>query len=201
MWKIMRPASQPSRQSPDRSVYTLASFLRDDRSAESGQSLVEVALTLPLLVLLVAYAVDMSYCFIVAANITSAARNGTQYSVMGYQAPAQSSLAPAGPSTTTNSVAAATFADLTSLINSSTTSSIQVCSKTLGMSGNIPKCNTYGQTGTAQTPGTDPEAPTFVLQRVDVTYTVQPPIPLSIFKASLLPGTTFHRQVSMRVMD
>jgi hypothetical protein len=51
------------------------------------------------------------------------------------------------------------------------------------------------------TPATDPEAPTFLLNRVDVTYTVQPPIPLSFFSYPLLPSMKFHRQVSMRAMD
>ena len=154
-----------------------------------------------MLVLLIAYAIDFGYFFIVAANITSAAREATEYSVMGYQGPAQSTLPPAGPALTTNSVAATAMAGLTSLLNSSTTTTVQVCAKTIGMNGNLPKCNSYGPSGTIYTPAADPEAPKFTLQRVDVTYTVQPPVPMSFFRVSLLPSLQFHRQVSMRVMD
>ncbi len=156
---------------------------------------------MPVLMLLMAYAIDFGYFFIAEANITSAARNATQYSIMGYQGPAQSSLPPAGPVSTINSVAAAAMADMGSLLASSTTTTVQVCSKMNGMTGSLPKCTSYGPSGTAYTPATDPEAPTFVLQRVDVTYTVQPPVPMSFFSVSLLPSLQFHRQVSMRAMD
>jgi hypothetical protein len=171
------------------------------KAGTSGQSLLEVALFLPLLVLLIGYAVDFGYFFIVAANLTSAARTATQYSVLGYQTPGQLTLPAAGPMTTVTSVAASALGDLGSLVNSSTTTTIQVCSKSLGMNGKLPKCSSYGPVGTSYVPIQDPEAPTFVLQRVDVAYTVQPPVPMSFFKVSLLPTMNFHRQVSMRAMD
>ena len=168
---------------------------------EDGQSLVELAAALPIFMLLMAYAVDFGYFYLVAATITSSARNGAQYSIMGYEGPAQSSLPPAGTLSTTSSVAALAMADLGSLAKSSTTATVQVCSKSNGMSGNTASCTSYGPGTATYTPGTDPEAPTFVMQRVDVTYTIQPPIPLSFFKVSMLPNLTFHRQVSMRAMD
>lgn len=171
------------------------------RTQTSGQSLLEVALFLPLLVLLIGYAVDFGYCFMVAANLTSAARNATEYSILGYQSPGQLSLPAAGPITTTTSVAASALGDLAGLKDSSTTTSVQVCSKSLGMNGNLPKCSNYGAVGNSYVPAQDPEAPTFVLQRVDVTYTIQLPVPMSFFKISFFPKTTFHRQVSMRAMD
>jgi hypothetical protein len=167
----------------------------------SGQSLVEVAVMIPLLLALVAYAVDFGYFFIAAANITSAARNATQYSVLGYQAPGQGPLPPAGPGSNGVSVAEEAFGDLASLNNSLTTATIEVCSKSLGTTGNLANCGNYGPAVTTYVPAADPEAPRFVLQRVDVTYTVQPPIPMTFFKISLLPTMRFHRQVSMRAMD
>jgi Flp pilus assembly protein TadG len=170
-------------------------------TSDSGQSLIELAICLPVLVLLMAYAVNFSYFFIVAANITSASRNGVQYSVMGYQGPSQTAIASAGPASSSGSVASVAFGDMQSLIHASTTATVQVCTKALGMSGNVPNCMSYGPAVSATGPATDPEAPTFVLQRVDVTYTVQPPVPLSIFNVSLLPSLVFHRQVSMRAMD
>ena len=167
----------------------------------SGQSLLELAAVLPILTLILAYAIDFGYFFIAVANITSACRNAAQYSIMGFSSPSQSVLPAAGSISTSRSVAALAIADMTSLLNSSTTTTVQVCSRALGMNGNIPNCQNYGPGSTAYTPAADPEAPSFVLQRVDITYTVQPPIPLSFFKYSLLPSLSFHRQVSMRVMD
>ena len=173
----------------------------DIKRGASGQSLVEVAVCLPILMMLIGYAVDFGYLFMVVANLTSAARNATEYSIQGFQSPGQLVMAAAGPATSATSVSGSALGDLASLLNSSTTTTVQVCSKSNGMSGNIPKCTSYGPTATGYTPATDPEAPTFVLQRVDVTYTVQPPIPMSFFNVSFLPSMKFHRQVSMRAMD
>ena len=178
-----------------------ARFARHLLRDGGGQSLLEVALMMPLLLALMGYAVDFGYFFIVAANISSAARNATEYSVQGYQAPGQSVLPLAGPMSTTTSVSAAAVGDMSSLVSCSTSTTVQVCSKSLGMTGNLPNCSSFGPTGTTYTPTQDPEAPRFVLQRVDVTYTVQPPIPMTFFKIPLLPLMQFHRQVSMRAMD
>ena len=167
----------------------------------SGQSLIEIALMMPLLILLIGYAIDFGYFFIVAANITSAARNAAQYSVQGFATPGQGALAVAGPLTTTTSVAATALGDIAALFNSSTLAAVQVCTKSLGMTGNLANCVNYGAVATSYTPAADPEAPYFVLQRVDVTYTVQPPIPMSFFQFPLLPQMQFHRQVSMRALD
>jgi Flp pilus assembly protein TadG len=172
--------------------------------AASGQSLIEVALFLPLMVLCAAYAVDFGYFFIVSANLTSSTRNAAEYSIQGYQSPGQTALPVAGPGSTVTSVAALALADLAGLANSATQATVQVCSKSVGTTGKVTNCSSYGpavSTSTATAPQTDPEAPTFLLNRVDVTYTVEPPIPLSFFSISLLPSMSFHRFVSMRVMD
>ncbi len=170
---------------------------------DGGQSLLETALFLPLLILLVVAAVDFGYFFIVAANLSSSARNAAEYSIQGYESPGQSSLPAAGPISSITSVAALAVSDLSSLASSSTTTTVQVCSKEIGVTSNnmTTLCDSYGPSGASYTPGTDPEAPTFLLNRVDVTYTVQPPIPLSFFSYSLVPSLKFHRQVSMRVLD
>ena len=168
---------------------------------DGGQSLIETALFLPILIVLVAYAVDFGYFFMVAANLTSASRNAAEYSIQGFASPAQSALPATGPITTNTSVAALAVGDLSSLAASATTTSVEVCSKILGTTGNVTNCASYGPAGTVFTPAVDPEAPTFLLNRVDVTYTVQPPIPLSFFSHPLLPTMKFHRQVSMRAMD
>jgi Flp pilus assembly protein TadG len=171
------------------------------RLQDGGQSLIETAIFLPIFILLVAYAVDFGYFFIVAANLTSASRSAAEYSIQGHSSPAQSALPVAGPITTNTSVAALAVGDLSSLAASSTTTSVEVCSKVLGTTNNLTNCAGYGPAGTVFTPAADPEAPTFFLNRVDITYTVQPPIPLSFFSYPLLPTMKFHRQVSMRAVD
>jgi hypothetical protein len=167
----------------------------------AGGSLIEVAVCIPLLLALFAYAIDFGYFFIAAACITSSARNAAQYSVLGYQAPGQGSVPAAGPDSNGTSVAEEAIGDLAGLVNSGTTATVQVCSKSLGTSGNLANCASYGPTAPSYTPASDPEAPHFVLQRVDITYTVQPPVPMSFFNTSLLPTMKFHRQVSMRALD
>ena len=169
--------------------------------SNSGQSLIELAVALPVMVLLLAFAVDYGYFFIAEAAITSASRDAVEYASAGYQSPGQVTLPPGGPVTAANSVSAEATAGLATLASSSTTTSVQVCSKVNGVSNNVAACTSYGPAAPSYTPGTDPEAPHFVMQRVDITYTVQPPIPLSFFKMSLLPNLRFHRQVSMRALD
>jgi len=156
---------------------------------------------MPILIVLMAYSIDFGYFYMAAASITMTTSNAAEYSVQGYQTPSQSVLASAGPFTSSTTVSGLAIAGLSSLISSSTTTTVQVCSKANGMSGNITKCTSYGPAGTNYTPATDPEAPIFVLQRVDVTYMVQPPIPLSFFKFPLIGKLQFHHAVSMRAMD
>lgn len=169
---------------------------------EDGQSLIETAVFLPLLILLIAYAIDFGYFFFVAVNLATATRGATEYSIQGYNAPGQTSLPPAGPMSNSASIAGLASADLSGLASYTTATSVQVCSKQIGVTSNgVAECTTYGSSGGSYTPARDPEAPTFVLQRVDVTYTVQPPIPLNFFSLSLMPSLNFHRQVSMRALD
>lgn len=169
---------------------------------QNGQSLLETALVAPFLVLLIAYAVDYGYFFIVAANLTSAARSAAEYSIQGFESPAQSSLPGAGPLSDTTSVSALALGDLSNLADASTTTTVEVCSEAIGVTEqNVTECSSYGPAGGPWTPAADPEAPTFLLNRVDVTYTVRPPIPLSFFSWPLVPSMSFHRQVSMRELN
>jgi len=186
------------------------SFSRLGLCRESaGQSLLETAVMMVVMTLLFIYAIDYGYFFIVAANLTSAARNATEFSIQGYDSPGQQSLPAAGPPGTADTVAALALSDLGGLAKSTTLTTIKVCSKVLGTSNGYTKCATYSYQG-GSTPYTtttstateeDPEAPTFYLNRVDVTYTVQPPIPISLFGTNLVPDTSFHRSVVMRAED
>ena len=169
----------------------------------AGGSLLEVAIFIPLLTICAAYAAEFGYFFIVAANITSAARNAAEYSIQGYQSPGQTALPAAGPATTTSSVTALAYGDMEGVQGTSSNTTVKVCSKGVGISGNVTTCVSYGpNAGSASNASyTDPEAPTFLLNSVDVSYTINPPLPLTMFEGTLLPSLTVHRQVAMRVMD
>jgi Flp pilus assembly protein TadG len=181
----------------------IKSFTRGRFTCESGQSLLEASLTLPVLILMMAYAVDFGYFFVVASSLTTTARVATEYSVAGNASAAQASLPQTGISSATpNTVSNLALSDVAQLAHSTTGTSVQVCGKQLGTTGNVTNCGQYGASNSVTyTPQADPEAGTIYMNRVDVTYTVQPPIPLSIFKQSLLPPLTLHRAVMMRVMD
>jgi hypothetical protein len=69
-------------------------------------------------------------------------------------------------------------------------------------------CIKYGSATTTYTPASDPEAPLFILDRVDVVYTLTPlipsfvlPTPAGPISLALLPSLNMHRQVSMREMN
>jgi Flp pilus assembly protein TadG len=196
------------------------------RRGQTGQSLVETVLMLPLLLLVLLNAVNFAYFYLVALNLTAATRTGALYAMIGSSTPAGTALPPAaGTSSLTASYL--TYQDMTGALNAPGSATVQVCSAGLGVNGTgssqAAKCetctsSTFGSAtacGTAGTgspaPDADPEAPTFVLNRVDVIYTFTPIIPGTPFGLALLPLSactasggsvtcTFHRQVSMRAM-
>lgn len=61
----------------------------------------------------------------------------------------------------------------------------------------VTKCSDGVYTTDKNANAVDPE-PGFVLNRVDVTYTVSPLIPGAVFNLILPSNMSFHRQVSMR---
>jgi hypothetical protein len=188
----------------------------------SGQALVETAIMLPVLMLLVLNVINFGYFFLVALNLTVSPRSGVEYSILGFETPSSLSLPSAGPPTTVNTISYLSQQDLTGAISSPTSATIQVCSSTVGTTGTgstqTTQCvsctgSTCGTGGTGSpAPASDPEAPIFVLNRVDLDYSFSPPIPGTPFGLALLPlgvcsssgGTVtcrFHRQVSMREMN
>ncbi len=186
-----------------------------NRLAESGQAIIETVLAMPLLLLVVLNAVNMGYVYLMAINLAAAPRVAAEYSIMGFQTPAASALANAGPITTNTSVSYLARRDMTGAINAPTTASVQVCSQTVSInSSGVAGCTSFGSaTFTGSAAAADPEAPSFVLNRVDVKYTFNPIIPGRIWSLGLIPsglcsasaggGTTctFHRQVSMREIN
>jgi hypothetical protein len=188
-------------------------------SKQSGQSLVETVLAMPVLLLLVFNGINFAYFFLMTLNLSVAPRAGVEYSMLGGETPGTNGLATAtGAANTTASYI--TYQDMTGAISSPGNARIQVCSKALGFSGGTAQCSVCtSSTGTctgagpgSPAPDADPEPTKFVLQRVDVTYTFTPLLPPALFNLTILaiPSCTssggnvscvFHRQVSMRAMD
>ena len=193
---------------------------------DSGQALLEMALALPVLMTLVLNCVNMGYFFLVAMNVAASPRAGASHSIMGYLSPAAPDNVPAAyPASTPTSAANLTYEDLHGALASYASATVQVCSKNIGyVSGTTgttsqkADCKTCTSPTDASCTGTntytpsslnpDPEAPTFVMHRVDVTYTFKPLVSGSAFNIALLPSglcsggnCTFHRQISMRALD
>jgi Flp pilus assembly protein TadG len=167
-------------------------FLRE----EDGQSLIELALMVPIFTVLVCYAVDFGFFFLVATSLNSAARNAMEYAIQGTSSPAQT----AEPSAA--AVANLAIGSIGLSTASTATVSVRICSSAVGVnaSNNTAQCATpsTGAGAVSGTPDTDPESPNFQLNRVDVVYTVTPPVPIPV---SILPTLTFHRMVEMRRMQ
>ena len=163
---------------------------------QQGQSLIEVALMIPIFTILVCYAVDFGFFFLVATSLNSAARNAMEYSIQGASSPAQA----AEPSAAAVSNLAIAAIGLSGA--SASTVSVRICSSAVGVnsSNNTTQCATpsTGAGAVTGTPDIDPESPRFQLNRVDVVYTVTPPVPIPV---SVFPTLTFHRMVEMRVMQ
>jgi Flp pilus assembly protein TadG len=164
--------------------------------SQEGQSLIEIALMAPIFTMLVCYAVDFGYLFLVATSLSSASRNAAIYAVQGAMSPSQTS-----PPT---AVVVSTLAIASIGLSGASTSTVstRVCSSAVGTtaSTNVALCATpnVGAGTVSGTPDTDPESPTFQLNRVDVVYAFSPPIPLP---AAIFPSQAFHRMVEMRAMQ
>ena len=199
----------------------------------SGQSLVETALMLPLLVMVVLNVVNFGYFLLIIVHLTGSARASTLYAIEGGATPAAGAVPSSGgsnPGTSVGSVTYLTFQDLTGSLWNPTGVTVQVCSQaninSSGAGVNLPPggllrtncvactsagCGTVGTNGAGfPVPSPDPEAPSFVLNRVDIQYTFSPLIPGRIFNIPLQAfsgictggGTcTFVRHAEMRAMN
>ena len=169
--------------------------------AQSGQSLVEVALLVSIFTLMLCYAVDIGYFYMVAASLATSARNAGIYSIQGYSGVAQSTLPPAGPITTTGTVASLAVADLASFVNSSVTAAVYVCSDSLVTPSHPSRCQSYNSAPTPSAIDSDPESAIFTINRVDVYYTIAPPIPLGRLLPQNFVPTQFHRFIELRSLN
>jgi Flp pilus assembly protein TadG len=180
-------------------------------SNSQGQSLVETALMIPLLLVLILNAVNFGYFLLVTLNLTSAARNGIEYAIQGSSAVANSSL-PQATGTPAKTVSSLISQELSSF--NSGTLAVQVCSLNLGSgSGSAPtsSCTTSPPSSGGQfaLPHSDPESANgFALNRIDVSYTFNTLIPTAAFNlvvgsfptCNLNGSCIFTRHAEMRAM-
>jgi hypothetical protein len=198
-----------------------ASTLRLHRRTQ-GQSIIETALLMPIMLLIAFNAINFGYFFFVAVNLAAAPRTGVQYGILGFATPQTWQLPPAGPSgsscpataTSTDAyVCSLVYQDILGVLNNATGATVRVCSSTVGLvnpggSSERTSCRTFGGGTITTNPASDPEAPYFKLARVDVQYTVTPiipafqlPTPAGPISLTILPNLNFRRQVSMREMN
>lgn len=165
-----------------------------------GQSIIEAALILPLLLVFLFNAVNVGYFFYASLNLTTAPRQGAEYAIQGGISSLQAPL----PSDAV--VKALVVSDITNAMSRTTTAKYQVCSNN-GVDGGLVNpglatqhtaCRQYNSF-TATAPHSDPESPYLVLQRVDIQYTVPPLISGTLF--NLVGQPTFHRFVEMRALE
>jgi Flp pilus assembly protein TadG len=161
---------------------------------QRGQSLIETAITLPVVLALAFNFINWAYLWIMVLTLSAAPRMGVEYATQGGAAGTATA-----PGTTT--VSSLVYDNLTNAISGVTTSNaaVQVCTSAKGVdSKGVALCDQFGPAYAFPTPAADPEQPVYVLDRVDVEYTVTPIIPGAAFNAILPSNLKFHRQVSMR---
>lgn len=173
--------------------------LRQSRSGSAGNSLIETAILLPILCAIVFNAVNFGYFWFVALTLSAAPRLGVEYSTQGGAALTSSTVP------TTSLVDALVSDNLTNALGATTSNAaVRVCSSTssagVDTTSHIAGCDSFGMAYSFSANTADPEAASFpfVLNRVDVAYTVTPIIPGTVFNVVLPSNLTFHRQVSMR---
>jgi Flp pilus assembly protein TadG len=197
----------------------------------SGQSLVETALMMPLVLMLTLNAVNFGYFFFVAVNLAASPRSAALYSIQGPSSPTSTALPPApsgndtqtSASTNTLSVAYLLYQDMIGAVASPQTSaSANICTAALGQNPKTNKwqcvtCSSYSGNCSApfDSPGgvnyTDPE-PLFVMNRIDLNYRFTPLINGTPFNIVVLAAPacsssggsvscTFHMKSSMRALN
>ncbi len=188
--------------------HALRKFLHDVKLAEAnvtprrmsassaGQSLIEFALILPLVLLLVVNVVNFGSFLFTWIEIANGTRAGDQYMVL-------SSASVGFPrNATAPQITTLVQNDLGSVIGAATT--VRVCTNNNGVYH--PVSAGTGACAAGNTDGfADPEPTRYVLATVDVTYTWQPPIPLWEFPRlgihATLPYQAIHRTAVMRMIQ
>ena len=157
-------------------------------SSERGQALIEYILVLPFIFLLIVNLINFGGFFFAWIGVANAARAGADYAALG-----GASVGAPGP---------ATGAQITTLI----TQDIASLPNNPSLVVNVCRNNNGTVTalaGTCSSITGDPEAASYVLTSVDVTYTYVPFIPAGFRFPSMnvyvsIPPTTIHRRAVVR---
>ena len=170
---------------------------RQRLSGTAGNSLTETAIMLPILLAIVFNAINLGYFWFVGLALAAAPRLGVEYVSQGGAALTTGSI----PSTT--AVETLVFDNLDNALGAtSSNAGVRVCSSSsaagVNSTSHIAGCDSFGMSYSFSANTADPEAPVFVLHRVDVAYEVVPIIQGGAFSVVLPSNLTFHRQVSMR---
>jgi Flp pilus assembly protein TadG len=155
------------------------------RFGKRGQSLVEFALVIPLVLLLTINAINFGAFIFAWITVSNAARDGAQYMIL-------SSAAPGGATPPSLAqIIALVKSDVTSLPNRASVAVFTCANATTSAAD----CTSL----------VDPEAPTYTLVSVKVAYTYVPMIPLFNFRGlgirATLPTTTIRRTAYMRMLQ
>jgi Flp pilus assembly protein TadG len=166
------------------------------RRSNQGHSLLETAVAMPLLLGIAFNIINLGYFWFTILTMSAAPRVGVQYSAQGGMS--INTMTPPSAS----AVSALVYDNMTHSINGSTSSNtaVRVCSSAVGVDPNtgMTQCTSSGPSFGFPSNTVDPEAPVFVLNRVDVGYTVTPLIPGTAFNVVLPSTLKFQRHVSMR---
>jgi Flp pilus assembly protein TadG len=159
-----------------------------------GQALIEYILLLPMVFLLLVNVVNFGGFFYAFVTVANAARAAADFAIMGGATVASSHIAQASPSQITTQITT----DIASLPNNPSLS-VSICQINSGTT-------VTALSGTCSAPTeADPEAASYVLTWIDVTYTYKPFIPLFSFPNlniyATIPPTTIHRRAVMRMMQ
>lgn len=165
---------------------------------QQGQSLVETAIAMPLLLGLAFNIVNWAYLWFMVQALSAAPRMGSEYATQG--GVATTSISAPGTTAVSNLV----YENLTNAVSGATTSnvSVRVCTNAKGVSGSgtsqVTTCDTFGPAFSYSAISSDPEAPLYALDGVDVAYTFTPVIAGAAFSLGLPSPLTIHRKVYMR---
>jgi len=150
---------------------------------------------LPILLAIVFNAINLGYFWFVGLTLAAAPRVGVEYASQGGAA------LTSGTIPSTGAVQTLVLDNLTNALHStSSNAAVRVCMSSLGVDSNhIANCDpVFGMAYSFPANQPDPEVPVFVLNRVDVAYSVTPIIKGTAFGVVLPSNLTFHRQLSMR---
>lgn len=170
--------------------------LKASRHGENGQSLLETAVAIPLLLGLAFNIINFAYFWFMVLALSAAPRQGVEFLSQGGAAEAYGSTLPASSSVCDLVSDNVGNGILHTALACGSGAQIRVCAAD---ASGVVSCTSYGPSLVSlSAPAADPEPASFSLQRVDVVYKVTPIIPGSAFSVVLPSNLNFHRQVSMR---